>query len=460
VRRIFVIALVALAALAGAVGSADAAPAPNSADRNIVWVGCDDVVGLSDAQLDAWQGRGVGGFVCMTRWLHGMGGVNDWSGDAEPPAGDAYALERRIRATHIVERMRARGMKAYLGFYATNYWNPDTPYASWTDDDAWGGTVLPTVERLAHGARALGFAGVAIDNELYPQDGGKATATWHWNHPGHASESTVRRAVRKRGRQLMHALLGGYPGVEVLEYDVMLPSSWGEVVQQRVNDIDFSNRVDVDFLNGMSSVDGYDAIRLADATFYKSPHFGSWDDALRRNLESLYAYMSRKLSNWDYASQHVYVSPFAWIDRGPCGCTWEEPRAPGYVADQLEAFRKWGMGGEFTTYAYQGLEDFDYSSYAPAMRAAARPAVVDTEPPRLVVDKDGRSGTVSDNMAVRSVSWRARGGQHGTARLVWHEGKGTTWSLPDDVRGRVMVSAEDVKGLGARRVARVQAKHR
>jgi hypothetical protein len=154
------------------------------------------------------------------------------------------------------------------------------------------------------------------------------------------------------------------------------------------------------------------------------------------------------------------VSPFAWIDRGPCGCSWEEPRAPGYVADQLEAFSKWGMGGEFTTYAYQGLEDFDYSSYAPAMRAAARPEVVDREPPRLTVDAGGRSGTVSDNMAVRSVTWRARGGEQGTARLVWRPGKGTTWSLPYAVRGRVTVTAEDVKGLDSTRVARIKPKKR
>ena len=450
VRRISLTLIAVLLTLLACVPAASAA-APNAADRNVVWSDCDDVVALTDAQLASWQARGVGGFVCMAGWLHSMGGEHDWAPAGSVPDGDAYALEHQMIDTRIIERLKRHGMKAYLGFYATNYWNHTTPFAPWGDDAAWDDQVLPTVRRLATAAHTLGFAGVAMDDELYSQDGGDASATWGWRYPGSgSSQSAVRAAVRKRGSQLMHALLDGFPRVEVLAYGVMLPHSWGELVQKRVNDVDFGGRVDIDLWNGLASVPGYAAIRLADATFYKSPHFGTWDQALRWNLESLYAYLSRKISNWDYASEHLYVSPFAWIDKGPGG-DWEAARDPSYVADQLDAFRKWGMGGEFATYAYAGLDGFDYSAYTKAMRSAARGGVVDREPPRLTVSRHGLtlSGSVADNMAVRAVHWHARGGLAGTARLTWHADRGTSWTirLPRAARGRITVTAEDIKGL-------------
>jgi hypothetical protein len=62
------------------------------------------------------------------------------------------------------------------------------------------------------------------------------------------------------------------------------------------------------------------------------------------------------------------------LDRGgPCGCDFDDARSPEYVTAQLEAFRRWGMGGEFANYAYAGLADFDYSPYVEAMRSASTP---------------------------------------------------------------------------------------
>lgn len=476
-----VAALIILGLTGSSVDSATAGAVPNSADRLIVWTGCDDLPSLSNAELDAWRGRGVGGFVCMTGQLRGLGGPHEFTGDDGPlPARREFDLQRRLRDSRVVERLRDRGMKAYLGVYLSGYWNPRTPLAEWFDDRGWSETVLPRMGQLAAAAGDLGFAGVAFDQELYPTDGGVETATWDWRYPGvRRSERQVRAEARRRGREIMQSLLAEFPGVELMAYDVQLPGSWGEVVQREVNGRPraLDARLDVDFWDGLTSVDGYGAIRLADATFYKMPHLGSWDSALSYHYNSLFAELSRRLSNWEQASMRVQVSPFAWIDDGPCTCEWDDARSPSYVAAQLGAFRKWGMGGETAVYANRGLSGFDYDPYAAAMRPPAGAGVVDRVPPRLTVPpvplRKARAlragatlvlrGEVADNLAVRSVRWRTDGGRSGTAVLDWrpvagdprsgYEGR-TTWRIrlaPRSGETRVVISAEDIKGLTSRR---------
>ena len=70
---------------------------------------------------------------------------------------------------------------------------------------------------------------------------------------------------------------------------------------------------------------------------------------------------------------------------------------PEYVAAQLAAFRKWGMGRETANFCYNGLKGFDYMPYVPALQAAAQPGVVDAEPPRLEITAPGR-GTARATM--------------------------------------------------------------
>jgi hypothetical protein len=279
----------------------------------------------------------------------------------------------------------------------------------------------------------------------------------------------------------MSALAGAFPGVEVIAYDVQLPGSWNEVVQREVNGQRdaLRNRLDVNFWDGLSSVPGYGKIRLAEATFYKEPHMGRWDSALRYHYSSLYATLSRRFSGWAHAASRVEVSPFAWIDPGPAATVWDDARPPGYVSDQLAAFRKWGMGGEFAIYANRGLGGFDYGPYTAGMRAAARRGVVDSERPRLSVSpaalkrsrarlrRSGRAirlrGEVSDNLAVRFVSWRTDKGRTGTARLDFSTVSGTPWTgyrgrttwtfriAPRPGERRVVIRVEDIKGLASRR---------
>jgi hypothetical protein len=173
-----------------------------------------------------------------------------------------------------------------------------------------------------------------------------------------------------------------------------------------------------------------------DATFYKSVHLfqATWDSAMTYNINREMAYLSRNLSNWSYASTRVQISPFAWIDGDVANeGEWTAPRAPAYVAAQLAAFRRWGMGGAFSIYSYAPLGTFDYAPYAAGMQAASAPGTVDSQPPGITITAMQRTGdgvTVSgfatDNMAVSSVGWQAVG-TAGAAPMTWSV-TGGSWS--------------------------------
>jgi hypothetical protein len=450
---------------------------PNSADALIFWTDCTQLVEISDAELDKWKSRGVDGFVCMHGRLRHMGGSQDFTGDPRAGlAGSNYDFQRRLRDTDIVGRMRARGMKAYLGLKLVNYLNTATPLKDWFDDRGWSELVLPKMAEAAAAARQLGFAGLAFDQELYPQKGGATTASWNWNYPGNThSEAQVRAKARQRGRELMSVLTGSFPGIELMAYHVHLPDTWRELVQEKVNGIEraMDTLLHIDFWDGLSSVEGYGAIRLVDAIFYKTPHLGkNWEPALQYHYNKLYSYLSRRLSNWDYASSRLFVSPFSWINAGPRGSAFDSARSPEHVATQLAAFRKWGMGGEFTNYAYGRLDGFDYTPYVSAMQhASAAPTVVDAEPPVLVVNPArggvpspvaslSLDGTATDNLAIRFVRWRNHRGGSGTAQHYWDILSGdyrssynwrTRWSAPTiplaPGKNQITITVEDIKGL-------------
>lgn len=472
-----VIAVVVLAA-ALVLPRASLAQTANSADQLILWTGCSEFVQLTDAELDAWKSRGADGIACQMRHLREMGGTQDFTGDPQAGlAGSNYDLERQMRATNIVGRMRARGMKAYLAIYLVNYWNTATPLKDWFDDGSWSTVVLRKMAGVAAAAHTLGFAGLAFDQELYPQAGNVRTATWNWNYPGNThSEAAVRAEARLRGQQLMSTLTASFPGIELMAYDVRMPETWGEFVEEKVNGKKSANvpRLDADFWDGLAGVPGYGAIRWMDASFYKGTDVGSWEPAFQYHYNKLFSYLSRRFSSWAYAAPRLYVSPFAWIDHGTCNCGYQAARTPAYVATQLAEFRKWGMGGEFADYAYAGLRGFDYTPYLPAMRAASTPGVVDSSPPTVAINAPRASaapvatlaldGTTADNLAVRFVRWQNDRGGSGMAQLVWDVLGGdynsgyswrTRWSASIPVaagQNRITVTAEDIKGLDTTQV--------
>src|SRR5205809_5364776 len=182
----------------------------------------------------------------------------------------------------------------------------------------------------------------------------------------------------------MESMLSGFPGLELAAYDTEIPESWYERVLDEVDHKPnaFRDDVRVDLWDGLTSVQGYSAIRWFDAVFYKTFHLSaaSWDTALQYNANRIYSYLSRRFTNWTYASSRLQVSPFAWIDAGTT--PFEKARSPDAVARQLAAFKRWGAGGVFADYAYEGLGDrFDYTPYENALRQASIPDRVDRRPP-------------------------------------------------------------------------------
>ena len=444
----------------------------NSADGLIFWTGCQDVVELTDDELDAWQERGVDGFVCMVGHLRGMGGSQDFTADPDASLEAAnYTMQRELRDSGIVGRAAERGMKLYMGLKLVNYFNPATPLVDWFDDEGWADRVIPRVRDFAGAARLLGFAGIAVDQELYPQQGRVSTATWSWSYPGNTHpEAEVRAQARARGEQMMSALTGAFPDLEIAAYDVRVPETWIELVQREVNGNEgaYDERLDIDFWDGMTAVPGYSAIRLLDSTFYKTPHRGTWSGALQYHQNRIYAYLSRSLSNWEYASSRLHVTPFSWIDDGPCECDADAAQPPEDVAEQLAAFRLWGAGGEIANFAYSPVEDFDYSPYEDAMREASTPAVVDDSAPQLAVTPAPGSspvlrGIALDDLALRRVVWTDDAGGSGVAVLRWQILSGnfsdgyvdeTSWKLPlaelAPQAKSVELIAEDIKDNSSR----------
>jgi len=465
-------------------------PAANSADRLLFWSDAEEAGALTDADLDLWKSRGVGGFIWVSRHLFEFGGTQAFTGDAAADLGaDHYSLQRTLRDSKIVSRAKARGMKVYFGFWLTNYWNGATPLKEWFDDAGWSGEVIPKVRGLAAAAKRLGFAGIALDQELYNDFDPKSKPTWHWDYPGRTrSEKEVRDKVKERGRQLMKALVEEFPLIEILGYaDVYFPETWADVVQKEANKIEncFAGYVSVDFWDGLSSVEGYGAIRLLNAMFYKVPHLGTWESAFQYEYNSLYSMLSRRFSNWSYASSRFFESPFIWIDEnieseGP----WTAARGAEHVSAQLAAFKKWGMGREIANYLYKGLKGgFDYTPYVNAMKAVSVPSVVDSEVPRLEITSPTREATYSsasnavdldgfavDNLAIRVVRWRNDRGGEGTAKMTWKVKsgdywKGCDWQMDWSIRGirlqpganKITIGVEDIKGLSTARTITVRA---
>jgi hypothetical protein len=361
-------------------------------------------------------------------------------------------------------------MKIYFGSYVAHYNRPLTPYGDWFDDAEWSAAVLPAIGQAAAMARLEGFDGLTMDQEDYPGTGGRRHS-WAVDYPGSPHrEDEVREKVRQRGREVMQAILAGFPEATVNAYHWNFPGGWGELVKHEIGGLPADNAsrlVHLEFWDGMTSVPGYRAVRFLDSTFFKGIHLsGTWDTALQYNANRLYATFSRHFGAWDHAASRVHVQPFAWVDH-----THEEwpyrAREPEFVEEQLRAFRRWSTDGEFFNFVFNTpLSKYDYSPYLPALRAASEPGPVDTAPPALTVAPASGgapivtlAGTAVDNLALRAVRWETSSGAAGTAQMTWvgsgDPGGGYDWHMEWRVEAiplkggsnTITVTAEDIKGL-------------
>lgn len=453
-------------------------------ERFLIWTNDSDCAHLNESKLIEWKSRGAGGFVCETGMLYGVGGSQAFA--AAPPAtlvGERYGLERELAGGGVGSRASALGMHMYLGFELANISKPETPLAPWFNNAVWSGVVLPQVEDLAAAAKQLGFAGIALDQELYDVDNIGREGTWNWNYPGNThTQAEVRSETRQRGNQIMKALLAGFPNIRILVYDALFPGTWDAAVESYTKGTSdpYGNSVQIDFWNGLTAADGYAEILFLDATFYREPGIPgtSWDAALQYEDNSLFAVLSQRLSNWAYASSRIAISPFGWIDQDPKEGSYGTARPPHYVASQLAAFRQWSMDGTFGIFSFSGLNGFDYTPYVAGMRAVTEPGGTDDHLPRLTVGQPkvragpGKrstvllQGTAVDPFAIQAVYW-SDGSRNvgGAARMVWKRGSGggrtgwdwtMDWSLSASVPAgtkHIEVTAVSIKG--PRAVAKV-----
>ena len=270
---IAMLSLVAVLLELGPVAAGGSYQPGSAANRMVMWTSIDDLLSMSQAQLVQWNDEGVGGFAASVGLLSGMGGSQEFTGDPNTDLSTSqYSLEDRLKTSNIVSEAHALGMKLYLGFDLVNYFNTATPFADWFDDSAWSNTVLPSVAGVAGAAHLLGFDGIAMDGELYEQEGDVYTATWAWNYPGNThTEQETRDEATFRGQQLMGAILQAFPDVQIADYAARFPDTWDSYVFDQSDDVtgSFQANLDINFWNGMTSVNGYSGIWFYDEVFNK-----------------------------------------------------------------------------------------------------------------------------------------------------------------------------------------------
>ena len=196
-----------------------------------MWTGVNDLLSMSQAQLAQWNDEGVGGFVASVGLLSGMGGGQSFAGNPSTDLSSSqFTVEERLESSNIVSEAHALGMKLYLGFTCNDY-NTATPLADWFNDSVWLQHRAPQRAGWPGAAHLLGFDGIAMDGELYGQEGDVYTATWAWNYPGNThTEQETRDEATLRGQQLMGAIFQAFPDVQIADYAASFPDTWDSYV--------------------------------------------------------------------------------------------------------------------------------------------------------------------------------------------------------------------------------------
>ncbi len=303
----------------------------------------------------------------------------------------------------------------------SNYWSGTAPFGDWFDDATWSNNVLPRLANLAGAAKLLGFAGVAFDSELYA--GAGAAGSWNWNYPGNThSEAAVRSQARQRGAQLMSALVGAYPDVDIIAIHMVLPEGWSELVQQEINGISNAYQDDgEDRLLGRHD----ERLRLrphppdgprvqqdlapVPGDMGHGVHLRPQSDV--GDVQPTPLELGLRVAPHRLGSVRLDRLGPGLVRRGPLPRRWRpsSPRsASGAPAVRSPTSRTRAELASTT------------GPYIPGMQAAAAPGTVDTHPPTGTVTHTTRSGAIvnvsgsaTDNFAVRDVRWSTPTGATG-----------------------------------------------
>ena len=222
-------------------GDAQASDAvDDSADGLIFWVGCEqDVVTLTDAELDEWKSRGVDGFVCMVEPPAGPGrqpGLHRRPGGGLEPSN--YELQRALRDSDVVERAAARGMKMYLGVQPHQLLQPVDTAAGLVRRPRLVDSRCCRSRRRWRAPRSCSASpGSPSTRRCTRRRAARQTATWSWDYPGNThSEAEVRAQgapARGRGDGRDPRRLSRAPSSRSI--DAFFPGDWRELVQEEVN---------------------------------------------------------------------------------------------------------------------------------------------------------------------------------------------------------------------------------
>lgn len=313
--------------------------------RVVLWNGWRylDPAQVRDQDLDYYAQIGIGGVITS--------GISPFS-DQNPDDYTALAA--------FVTRMHARGMKVYSGYGTAHPQLLLAPFGDWFDDATWA-TIVARMGAQAKLCYNAGVDGLAQDSEEY----NGAHQYWRWDGYTTHTETEVRAKARQRGAELMTALVSGMPNLDLRSYyDKFGDNSANSWVQHIVNaaplDNYVTNYVFSDFWAGMSSVNGWSAIRFYDAIFYlgwspggsQSPWGYDELAAMRGNATNVHATISKFMSH----PERVFIAPFVWA--GPTNGD-----GPGgyFQRNALDAVKSKSVmtnahnstqGGEFGVYQY------------------------------------------------------------------------------------------------------------
>ncbi len=428
--------------------------------------GTTHVLGTSShASFDAWNARGMKGAMEQDRYFYGDGGTDDYTTDSALLANTSlhqYDYQRQLMNSGNIAYLHSLGWKVYFGYYWSNYNNGDQNFMLgdvFPENDAYWNNKLSNIQHMAAAAKMMGIDGFFFDGEPYANGScvqkdsaghcirhgggswGNQPGGWHLAESGSHTEAETRVAVKLRGQEVMQALMNGDPGAEISAYYAEFHGGWNEYEQYIVNSAPVANKdsMEINFWDGMTSVNGWKSLTLWDGTFEKGYGIGvSWDNALLNNWNGTMAGFSQPsttanpwggLSNWPNIYNKINVNTLPWVDPG--STNFEKVLPPDAATTAFVASRKWGGGeindpGSYALYQNHGWPDssFDYSGYSAAFAAGTAPGNVDNNPPTIAITSQTRSGNVvtftgtsGDDFALKAVTWS--GPNSGAAQMTY-----------------------------------------